>query len=62
MDGCDYLFFRNNYGDQIKLSERLVSSTGNSCYSCQCSWLNIEDKLIDVETLKTVSWGCGGHH
>jgi hypothetical protein len=21
MDSCDYMFFRNNYGDQIKLSE-----------------------------------------
>jgi hypothetical protein len=24
-DSCDYLFFRNNYGDQIKLSEVLFN-------------------------------------
>ena len=61
-DSCDYLFFRNNYGDQIKLSERLISDPGSMCYSCQCSWLNVKDPLVEVDKLNSVAWTCNGHN
>lgn len=61
-ESCDYMFFRNNYGDEIKLSDKLLPSPNNTCFSCQCTWVNIEDDIIDVEKLSNVSWTCGGHH
>lgn len=61
-DSCDYLFFRNNYGDECKLTEKLVGSPGTTCYSCQCSWVNFEDDLKPVDKVENVKWTCGGHH
>lgn len=61
-DNCDYLFFRNNYGDKIKLSERLIPSNEYVCYSCQCSWLNFNKDITNVENINSVSWTCGGHN
>jgi hypothetical protein len=61
-DNLDYMFFRNNYGDKIKLTEKLVPSPGNYCFSCQCSWVNIEDKSIKIDTLTNIDWTCAGHN
>lgn len=61
-DTADYLFFRNNYGDQIKLGEKLIPDNNVTCYSCQCTWLNISDNVISVDKIKNVDWTCNGHH
>ncbi len=61
-DNLDYIFFRNNYGDKIKLSEKLVSSQGNLCCSCQCSWVNIQEDSVKVESLPALDWTCAGHN
>jgi len=38
----DYLFFRNNFPDQEKLSKSLESSSKTTTsYCCQCSWLTV---------------------
>ncbi len=60
-ESCDYLFFRNNYGDQIKLGDKMTPAFNINCYSCQCSWLNISEELVDVDKLTSVNWSCGGH-
>ena len=43
LESADYLFFRNNFPDQAKLSKCLeFASKGTTSYCCQCSWLTIE--------------------
>jgi hypothetical protein len=61
-ESCDYLFFRNNYGDRIKLSEKIIASGITNCYSCQCSWINIQDDLISIDKISKLNWTCGGHN
>jgi hypothetical protein len=60
-DNCDYLFFRNNYGNENKLKENLISSNGCFSYSCQCSWVTIEDEFKNVDEIPGVNWTCSGH-
>ncbi len=60
-DTSDYLFFRNNYGNDNKLKEKLLTANNCVSYSCQCSWRTIQDELKNVDDIPGVEWTCGGH-
>lgn len=48
-DKVNYLFFRNNFPDQGKLSKSLESSSKTTTsYCCQCSWLTVEKKATSM--------------
>lgn len=37
----DYMVFRNDYPDTIRLTQRLVTALGGVAYCCQCSWVSM---------------------
>ena len=47
LESADYLFFRNNFPDQVKLSKCLdLAAKGTTSYCCQCSWLTLEKAAL----------------
>lgn len=55
----NYMFFRNNYARKDILSQKLLNSYGQTCYSCQCTWNNISVNFINSS--KVSNWICRGH-
>jgi len=54
----DYMFLRNAFPDDLKLSSKLV--VGEGCaYCCQCSWV-VASEERDAKDLG-LSWSCSGH-
>lgn len=66
-DGCkwrdcaDYLFFRNNMPDRLKLQPNLREDPGSVAYCCQCSWKSAKD-LTPVAQFKDLKWVCAKHN
>ncbi|XP_046907327.1 cilia- and flagella-associated protein 418 isoform X1 [Hypomesus transpacificus] len=57
---CDYLFFRNNMPDCLKLRAKLRKRKGVRAYACQCSWHSARD-LADLTKQPKLKWVCGKH-
>lgn len=38
---ADYIFFRNDYPSEARLSARLEAAAGGVAYCCQCSWVSM---------------------
>ena len=61
-DGSDYLFLRNSFPNDAKLSAKLVSSVGSCAYCCQCSWANSAEGGVEEDASeKQLQWNCSGH-
>mmetsp|Transcript_14013 Transcript_14013/g.30318 ORF Transcript_14013/g.30318 Transcript_14013/m.30318 type:complete len:257 (-) Transcript_14013:1021-1791(-) len=57
----DYLFFRNNYPTESKLSPMLRQAPGSCAYCCQCSWHStVSENRVDFGS--ELRWVCGGHN
>ncbi|CAG9322922.1 unnamed protein product [Blepharisma stoltei] len=56
-DGCNYLFFRNNYSRDDMLQPALADANGFCAYFCQCQWRNVNEPVV----LRDNQWVCGGH-
>lgn len=54
---AEYLFFRNNFSRDDKLSEMMINAPRNAAYNCQCLWKNVENSI----SLNGDAWVCGGH-
>jgi len=54
----DYMFLRNAFPDDLKLSTKMVAGEG-SAYCCQCSWI-VASEEQDTKDLG-LSWSCSGH-
>ncbi|KAJ7985500.1 hypothetical protein DPEC_G00352670 [Dallia pectoralis] len=57
---CDYLFFRNNMPDCVKLRVKLRRRCGARAYCCQCSWHSARD-LTHLTQQPQLKWVCGKH-
>uniref|UniRef100_A0A061SDC5 Cilia- and flagella-associated protein 418 n=1 Tax=Tetraselmis sp. GSL018 TaxID=582737 RepID=A0A061SDC5_9CHLO len=56
----DYMFLRNCYPDESKLSGKLRKCEESMAYSCQCSWLNCtEARRLGISD--DIRWVCAGH-
>lgn len=55
----NYMFFRNNYARKDSLSQKLLNASGQTCYSCQCTWNSIAVDFINAS--KVSHWICRGH-
>lgn len=55
----NYMFFRNNYARKDSLSQKLLNASGQTCYSCQCTWNSISVDFINAS--KVSHWICRGH-
>ena len=69
-EAVDYMFFRNNVPNDLKLSVNLVAAHESFAYCCQCSWIDTQSEIVlnpgSVSTIGTSSnkqpqWICGGH-
>ena len=62
---ADYLFFRNNAGNDGSLSRELTASRDSSAYCCQCTWTHTEGgeerTLLAQGNPKDPQWVCAGH-
>ena len=60
---ADYLFFRNHMPDKSKLLSETKVSRGSRAYSCQCTWITVQDilRVSDNTSLKS-KWVCGKHN
>jgi len=54
---AEYLFFRNNFSRDDKLSEMMLSAPGYAAYNCQCLWKSTNENSY----LNGDAWVCGGH-
>jgi len=60
-DGSDYLFLRNSFPNDGKLSAKLCADASSCAYCCQCGWANAtEGSDVDVKELQ-LQWNCSGH-
>ncbi|KAJ8290946.1 hypothetical protein GJAV_G00019510 [Gymnothorax javanicus] len=57
---CDYLFFRNNMPDRVKLQAKLRKKRTARAYACQCSWRSIL-LVTDLRDQPDLKWVCGKH-
>ncbi len=55
----DYMFLRNGFPDDQKLSAKLVHSSDSCAYCCQCSWAVAAEEQETKEL--GLSWNCSGH-
>ena len=56
----DYMFFRNCYPDQARLSPKLAKRRGSSAYACQCQWMSC-DQPQRIDFSSELRWVCAGH-
>lgn len=58
----DYLFFRNNTPNELKLSTQLNKNSDQCAYCCQCSWTStcVERTLVQGAS-GDPQWTCAGH-
>ncbi len=56
----DYLFFRNNTPNLLKLKVKAKANPACNAYCCQCSWKTIT-ALHNLSSDKSLRWVCGGH-
>ena len=40
---ADYMFFRNFYPNEERLSAKMLLATGKTAKCCQCSWATVAD-------------------
>jgi hypothetical protein len=59
-DSVDYMFFRNNVPNEIKLSKKLILKTDSCAYCCQCSWTHTYED-VDLKQIGHIQWVCGSH-
>ncbi|GFR42587.1 hypothetical protein Agub_g3514 [Astrephomene gubernaculifera] len=59
-EDVDYLFFRNNFPTEEKLSPKMRPRPGTVAYCCQCSWLSA-DEQSKLDFSSEVRWICAGH-
>nr|XP_046255554.1 cilia- and flagella-associated protein 418 [Scatophagus argus] len=57
---CDYLFFRNNMPDRLKLRAKLRRRRDSRAYACQCSWFSASEPT-DLRDQHQLTWVCGKH-
>lgn len=58
--GADYMFFRNCYPDEGRLSENLRTQRGTTAYACQCQWTSCSEPTL-VDFSSELRWVCAGH-
>uniref|UniRef100_A0A3B4AS50 Cilia- and flagella-associated protein 418 n=1 Tax=Periophthalmus magnuspinnatus TaxID=409849 RepID=A0A3B4AS50_9GOBI len=56
---CDYLFFRNNVPERLKLQPKLRRRHGARSYCCQCHWTSVSELK---ELTPPLTWVCAGKH
>ena len=56
----DYLFFRNNMPELMKLKTKCKQKKGSLAYCCQCSWISCS-KITLLSLQSKLKWVCGGH-
>eukprot|EP00471_Norrisiella_sphaerica_P002311 CAMPEP_0184493928 /NCGR_PEP_ID=MMETSP0113_2-20130426/27337_1 /TAXON_ID=91329 /ORGANISM="Norrisiella sphaerica, Strain BC52" /LENGTH=207 /DNA_ID=CAMNT_0026879419 /DNA_START=261 /DNA_END=884 /DNA_ORIENTATION=+ len=61
-DKVNYMFFRNNTPNKVRLSINLKDDSTCAAYCCQCSWASL-DKMVSLggPPLLEKRWTCGGH-
>lgn len=58
----DYMFFRNNTPNELKLSAQLSRSAAHFAYCCQCSWTHTAiDRVLTPGASGDPQWVCAGH-
>ena len=63
-ESVNYLFFRLNFPNKHKLSQKLIKDENYTCYSCQCQYLNINitrNNNNNNNMNKINEWQCCGH-
>ena len=53
----DYMFFRNNFPNESKLSTMTSANDENTAYCCQCSWIQVKDEkgITSTTSIITIS-------
>jgi len=59
-EDADYMFFRNGYPDEKKLSSGRLPKKGSRAYCCQCMWTGAE-KAEAMGFTSRLRWVCRGH-
>mmetsp|Transcript_33611 Transcript_33611/g.73366 ORF Transcript_33611/g.73366 Transcript_33611/m.73366 type:complete len:211 (+) Transcript_33611:114-746(+) len=57
---ANYMFFRNGYPDERKLSSSRGPKKGSRAYCCQCTWTDAE-KAEGIGFNSPLRWVCRGH-
>ncbi|KAE9357189.1 hypothetical protein PR003_g1913 [Phytophthora rubi] len=56
---ADYMFFRENVPNEVKLRAKMEIAPEFAAYACQCKWLSISSQTrVDHCQVK---WSCAGH-
>lgn len=57
---ADYLFFRSNFGNPLKLKQQLLPDPKFTAYHCGCMGFSV-DEAVSLQQ-KGVTWVCCGHN
>ncbi|ESO00989.1 hypothetical protein HELRODRAFT_184339 [Helobdella robusta] len=62
LEEVGYLFLRNNMPDFNRIKNKLKKSLGSRAYACQCTNLNVGDRILPLKIASpSVKWVCGKH-